>query len=84
MANVAHNQSADRSTHLLMRYLGATSADLILRGQAEPYDLFAAYAQLASARYAVSTYLPRRLSARQSDQSGPWLEWVKVRCSSPM
>ncbi|NNJ08723.1 AAA family ATPase [Chloroflexales bacterium ZM16-3] len=63
----------------LRRYLDAELADRLLDGTARDPDRFAAAAQIASARYAISTYLPRRLLQRQlADASAqPWLEWVE-------
>ncbi len=63
----------------LARYLGPELASTIVAGGARKADLYLATSQLAGARYAISTYLPRRLLARQlSDEGeGPWLEWVE-------
>lgn len=63
----------------LHRYLGAELAGRLLDGSARDHDRFAAAAQLASARYALSTYLPLRLLQRQlaGVSAQPWLEWVE-------
>lgn len=63
----------------LGRYLGDEVATSLLNGRARPHDLYAACAQLVGARYAISTYLPRRLAERQlrAETAGPWLEWVE-------
>ncbi|EFO81009.1 adenylyl cyclase class-3/4/guanylyl cyclase [Oscillochloris trichoides DG-6] len=63
----------------LRRYLGADLADRLLSGSAREQDYFAAVAHLASVRYALTTYLPRRLLQHQlQDQCPqPWLEWVE-------
>ncbi|MBX0326113.1 tetratricopeptide repeat protein [Oscillochloris sp. ZM17-4] len=63
----------------LRRYLGADLAGRLIDGSARDHDRYAAAAQLASARYALSTYLPRRLLQRQltGASAQPWLEWVE-------
>ncbi|WP_129630624.1 adenylate/guanylate cyclase domain-containing protein [Candidatus Oscillochloris fontis] len=67
------------SPDVLRRYLGADLADRLLSGAARDQDFFAAVAHLASVRYALTTYLPRRLLQHQlHDQCAqPWLEWVE-------
>jgi class 3 adenylate cyclase/predicted ATPase len=62
----------------LARYLGADTARRLADGQPPERELLLATAQLAAARYAISTYLPRRLLSRQlsSVGVGPWIEWV--------
>ncbi|MEI7769531.1 MAG: adenylate/guanylate cyclase domain-containing protein [Chloroflexales bacterium] len=71
--------AAPDAPSLLRRYLGVELADRLLGGAGSAHDHFAAAAQLASARYALSTYLPRRLLDRQivGVASQPWLEWVE-------
>ncbi|PDW03705.1 adenylyl cyclase [Candidatus Viridilinea mediisalina] len=60
-------------------YLGADLAAKALAGAGHTFDSHMALAALAGARYTISTYLPRRLVARElhSTQHGPWLEWVE-------
>ncbi len=62
----------------LRRYLAADIATALLQPNCPPRLLFEAFAQLASARYTISTYLPRHLVAHclATDNNGPWLEWV--------
>ncbi len=81
MSHAEHMLSAapgPDTASLLRRYLGVDLADRLLQGTAPDHDRFAAAAQLASARYALSTYLPRRLLDRQfaGATAQPWLEWV--------
>ncbi|MEI6776887.1 MAG: adenylate/guanylate cyclase domain-containing protein, partial [Chloroflexales bacterium] len=73
-----HNASSTTS-RLLYRYLGNDLADRLLSDTVHDHDRFAAASQLASARYALSTYLPRRLLDRQCAgvTAQPWLEWVE-------
>lgn len=68
----------DPQAAALRRYLGAAVAGALLSGSARDHERFAAAATLVSARYAVGTYLPRHLLARQlaSERAQPWLEWV--------
>ena len=63
----------------LARYLGAGLAAELVAGRAREAEIYLAASQLAGARYAISTYLPRRLVARQLavEGEGPWLEWVE-------
>lgn len=63
----------------LQRYLDAELVAQLRAAQPRRHAIFAACAQLSSARYTVSTYLPRRLVARQiaTAGSGPWVEWVE-------
>ncbi|RRR66899.1 MAG: tetratricopeptide repeat protein [Candidatus Viridilinea halotolerans] len=63
----------------LARYLGDEAAATLVRGTGRDFDGYLALAQLAGARYTISTYLPRRLVARElrSTTQGPWLEWVE-------
>ncbi|NTV61989.1 MAG: AAA family ATPase, partial [Oscillochloris sp.] len=73
-------QAAASTAQLLFtRYLGADLADRLASRPANRHDLFAAAAHLASVRYALSTYLPRRLFDRQmlGTSVQPWLEWVE-------
>jgi class 3 adenylate cyclase/tetratricopeptide (TPR) repeat protein len=79
MSQVTDNSRAAAGAAALRRYLGSEAAEALLSGRARPHDLYAACAQLVGARYAISTYLPRRLSDRQlaSSAAGPWLEWVE-------
>lgn len=69
--------AASFPTVSLERYLGVELSLALLAEQPREHDLFLAAAQLASTRYAISTYLPRRLLARQlgASDAGPWLEW---------
>ncbi len=81
MSHAEHMLSAPPghdASRLLYRYLGIDLSDRLLSGTARDHDRFAAAAQLASARYALSTYLPRRLLDRQFAglSAQPWLEWV--------
>jgi predicted ATPase/class 3 adenylate cyclase len=71
--------AASPTDYMLRRYLGADLAERLLGGDARDHDRFAAAAQLASARYAISTYLPRRLLGHQlaGSSAQPWLEWVE-------
>jgi adenylate cyclase len=80
MLNAVPGQDAAPTADTLLRhYLGGALADGLMAGTLADHDRFAAAAHLVSARYAISTYLPRRLLQRQiagtSDQ--PWLEWVE-------
>ena len=77
-ASSGHDASSNTS-RLLYRYLGNDLADRLLSDTVQDHDRFAAASQLASARYALSTYLPRRLLDRQCAgvTSQPWLEWVE-------
>lgn len=80
MLNAVSGQDAAPAVESpLRRYLGADLAARLLDGSARAHDRFAAAAQLASARYAISTYLPRRLLQRQlaGTSAQPWLEWVE-------
>src|SRR5688500_13881983 len=63
----------------LARYLGADLAMRLTGQQPREQDLFLGIAQLTAARYAISTYLPRRLLAHQlgNGAGGLWLEWVE-------
>ncbi len=63
----------------LERYLGSELAAEVTASAAPEQALFLAASQLGSSLYAVSTYLPRRLVARQlaTADAGPWLEWVE-------
>lgn len=62
----------------LHRYLPAELIDNLLGPLPSSRTLIESFAHLASARYAVGTYLPRQLIARRLTilNSGPWLEWV--------
>ncbi len=63
----------------VQRYLAPTVATLLMRDDCSPRVVREAFAQLASAYYTISTYLPRHLIAHQlaSNERGPWLEWVE-------
>lgn len=63
----------------LAPYLGDELAARVAAPLPRDQDLFLAASLLAGARYAVSTYLPRRLLDRQLAGAGPgpWLEWVE-------
>ncbi len=63
----------------LARYLSAELTAALCSGRPRDHDLFLAASLLASTRYAISTYLPRRLLAHQlaAEDDGPWLEWVE-------
>lgn len=63
----------------LRRYLPADIVATLLRKDCPPRVLFETFAQLASAYYTVSTYLPRHLVVRQvtTSATGPWVEWVE-------
>lgn len=63
----------------LQRYLAPDVATLLVRDDCSPRVVREAFAQLASAYYTISTYLPHHLIAHQlaSSASGPWLEWVE-------
>ncbi len=63
----------------VQRYLAPTVATMLVRDDCSPRVVREAFAQLASAYYTITTYLPRHLIARQlaSNEHGPWLEWVE-------
>jgi len=63
----------------LRRYLPADTATTLCRTDCPSRLLFETFAQLASARYTISTYLPRHLVARRlaTTATGPWVEWVE-------
>ncbi len=63
----------------LRRYLPADTATTLCRTDCPERLLFETFAQLASARYTISTYLPRHLVVRQlaTTATGPWIEWVE-------
>lgn len=63
----------------LARYLGGDLAAALTAGRPREADIYLAASHLAGARYAISTYLPRRLLTRQlaGEGEGPWLEWVE-------
>ncbi len=67
------------SEKVLQHYLPSDLAKRLCRAEPEARTFVEAYAHLSSARYAVSTYLPHHLIARQitTHESGPWLEWVE-------
>lgn len=70
--------AAALSVQALQRYIPADRANTLLSQDCSPRLLVETFVQLASARYAISTYLPRHLVARQlaTTSTGPWLEWV--------
>jgi adenylate cyclase len=73
-----HASSADTAgLASLHRYLPTDLASELFE-HATPRVLSEAFAHLVSARYAVGTYLPRRLVAHRLglNTSEPWLEWV--------
>lgn len=74
----AYSEAAEAQRTHLRRYLGDELADRLLAGKARRHDLFTAFAQLASTRYAVGTYLPQHLIRRAlTGSASPWLEWVE-------
>jgi len=79
MRHTTDNTRSDQRDAALRRYLSPETAAALLAGSPRPHDLYAACAQLVGARYAISTYLPRRLVERQLDgrSQSPWLEWVE-------
>ncbi len=73
----AHSSAVEAQRTQLRRYLGTEIADRLLAGKARRHDLFTAFAQLASTRYAIGTYLPQHLITRAlAGSASPWLEWV--------
>ncbi len=79
--NQPQSQPPEQSERLtrLARYLGPELAARIVGGRPREQELFLAASQLVGTRYAISTYLPGRLLARQlsATDSRPWLEWVE-------
>lgn len=78
--NDSHHQvvSFPDQTVAIQRYLPSELAETLLHADCPPRARLEAFIQLVSARYAISTYLPRHLVAHQVavDADGPWLEWV--------
>jgi class 3 adenylate cyclase/tetratricopeptide (TPR) repeat protein len=74
----ASSNAIESQRERLRRYLGGELAERLLAGAARRQDLFTAFAQLASTRYAVGTYLPQHLIRRAlNGGASPWLEWVE-------
>ncbi|MCG8346978.1 MAG: AAA family ATPase, partial [Chloroflexales bacterium] len=76
------NQTLPFSTECsaaLQRYLPPDLVAALFREDYPTRSLVEAFVQLASTRYAISTYLPRHLVARRlaTTTDGPWLEWVE-------
>jgi adenylate cyclase len=71
------SESMARATRI-GRYLGVDLAARVVAPAPRNQDIFLAASLLAGARYAVSTYLPRRLLERQlgAPGDGPWAQWV--------
>lgn len=71
--------SGGLSEHTLRRYLPSDLVTTLLRDDCPSRIRVETFVQLASTRYAISTYLPRHLVARQlaTTDSGPWIEWVE-------
>lgn len=62
----------------LRPYLNAALQLSLQQQDASARLILEVMAQLASVRYTIGTYLPRRLLLRQlsTDDAGPWLEWL--------
>jgi class 3 adenylate cyclase/tetratricopeptide (TPR) repeat protein len=74
----ASSNAIESQREHLRRFLGDELAERLLAGAARRQDLFTAFAQLASIRYAVGTYLPQHLIRRAlNGGASPWLEWVE-------
>ncbi|MFV9505064.1 MAG: adenylate/guanylate cyclase domain-containing protein [Oscillochloridaceae bacterium umkhey_bin13] len=68
---------SDHAAASLVRYLGSDLATRLQRATPRPQEIYLAASQLGGTYYAITTYLPRCLVARQlaTPAPGPWMEW---------